>query len=144
MTREQDARGFAERLRAAMHQNGLVSKSARSGVDVNALAEVAHTTYEMARRYAEGVAIPRPEKLAAIAAWLRVSPGLLLWGEQKGTVDTHRLELCIRAIQEAQARTGVTLTTERAARLVAILYEEAAQGRPASPQALDLMIRAAT
>lgn len=71
------AGAFARRLRELMRAQGYVSDTARSGVDVVALAGAAGTTYEMARRYAEGHAVPRPDKLHRIAAWLGVPAAAL-------------------------------------------------------------------
>lgn len=127
-----------------MVRRGYTSESNRSGVDINRLAEAAHTTYEMARRYAEGVAIPRPDKLAAIAAWLGVSPGELAWGETGAKINGEVLEQCLRAVTEAQKRTGRTLTTEQAAHAVSTLYAEAMAGRFPVVESIDLMLRAAT
>lgn len=136
---------FARRLCALMTARGLTSDTSRSGIDVNALAAAADTSYEMARRYAEGIASPRAEKLAAIAQWLGVSPGALLWGdeEHRADVDTGILQACMQAIAEAQARTGVIVSTEKAAQIVALLYQETVAGRKPSPQTVDLIIRAA-
>ena len=126
-----------------MIERGHISESARSGVDLNALAKAADTSYEMARRYAEGIAAPRADKIAMIAAWLGVAPGLLLWGDKNtNVVDTEALQACIRAVTEAQERTGLNLSTERAARLVALLYEETMAGRSPGPATIDLMVRA--
>lgn len=133
--------GFGERLRKAMKRRGFVSRAARSGVDVAALAGAAGITYEMARRYAEGMAVPRPEKVDAIARWLGVPPASLLWGDAStAAVDMEVLEKCLSAISEAQARTGMRLSTEKAARLVALLYGEAMAGRFPADRAVDLLV----
>lgn len=134
--------GFVERLRAAMLARGRTSDTSRSGVDVNALAAAAGISYEMARRYAEGLAIPRPDKLEAIARWLGVSPSALMWGEETHSINRKVLEVCVAAVQEAQNRTRITLTTEKSAHLVAILYEEAMAGRQPTPTTVDLLLRA--
>lgn len=133
---------FGRRLREIMLQRGHGSEGARSGVDIGKLAEAAATSYEMARRYAEGVAIPRPDKLRAIAEWLRVSPGALAWGETGSAVDERLLQECLNAVLEAQKRTGKTLTTERSSHLVAVLYQEAASGRFPEKDTIDLLLRA--
>lgn len=136
---------FGQRLRELMLQRGLASHGARSGVDVATLAQAAGATYEMARRYAEGAAIPRPEKLEAIARWLGVSPSSLAFGDAApSAVDTGTLQQCIEAIIEAQARTGRTLNTEQAAHLVALLYSEVKAGAVPANESLDLLVRAAT
>ena len=143
MKNDEAAQKFGARLRACMLQRGHTSSSSRSGVDVNRLAEAAGTTYEMARRYAEGAAIPRPDKLEAIAAWLGVTPSELSWGDSGG-VNERVLEQCLTAIQEAQTRLGKTLTTQQAAHAVATLYQEAMAGRFPADESIDLMLRMAT
>jgi transcriptional regulator with XRE-family HTH domain len=135
------AAAFADRLRELMNALGYTSRSSRSGVDVRALARASGTTYEMARRYAEGVAIPRPDKLEAIAKWLGVEPGALAWGNEQTSINSQVLEECLKAISEAQARTGRHLSTEKAARLVALLYQEAIDGKIAPPGTVDLLVK---
>jgi transcriptional regulator with XRE-family HTH domain len=139
------AGSFGARLRELMVQRGFVSPGARSGVDVARLAQVAATTYEMARRYADGVAMPRPEKVAAIAEWLGVSPSSLAYGDKApgAGIDERLLQECIEAVTAAQTRTRRQLTTEKMAHLVAVLYQEAAAGKLPARESLDLMVRAA-
>jgi transcriptional regulator with XRE-family HTH domain len=136
------AERFAERLRAAMRERGHVSSLARSGVDVNALATAASISYEMARRYAEGLAIPRPDKLAAIAAWLKMPPGALLFGESGQSINREVLVRCVKAIREAQSRTGIRLSDELAAHLVGVLYDEAVTIGLPEASTIDLLLRA--
>lgn len=135
---------FGARLREAMRVQGHVSKGNRSGVDVAKLAEASRTTYEMARRYAEGVAIPRPDKLEAIARWLRTKPAQLVYDDTGGGIDTGKLQQCLEAVTQAQARTGQNLTTEQAAHLVAVLYRESTTGPMPATESVDLLIRSAT
>lgn len=135
--------GFGHRLRELMRAAGRVSESARSGVDVSALAEAAGTTYEMARRYAEGQAVPRRDKLQRIAAWLGVPAASLAWGStEEQAVNVEVLQQCITAVIEAQARARVALTSERAAALVAALYQEAIDGRFPVSATVARMIKA--
>lgn len=139
------AQAFAERLGALMRAAGRVSDSSRSGVDVVALAEAAGTSYEMARRYAEGLAIPRADTMARIAAWLDVAPAVLAWGpgeETGSTINQEVLQQCIKAVMDAQARAGVDVPTERAAALVAALYQEAMDGRFPLPATVSRMLKA--
>lgn len=147
MTRENtEAKAFAGRLRELMQARGHVSPTSHSGIDVAKLAEVSGTSYEMARRYAEGLAIPRPEKLAAIARWLGVTPAALAYGAAATptAIDERLLEQCLRAVREAQDRAGLRLPPAKAAHLVAVLYGEAASGELPSPRSVDLMLRAAS
>lgn len=127
-----------------MRERGLVSSTSRSGVDVTALAHAAGTSYEMARRYAEGSALPKAETVETLARWLGVSPGGLMWGEEAGRaeVDVKVLELCIAAVSAAQKRTGSSITTEQAAKVAAVLYREAKSGRIPPAESVDLILQA--
>lgn len=137
------AGAFAHRLRELMKAAGKVSESSRSGVDVVALAEGAGTSYEMARRYAEGLALPRPATLQRIAEWLGVAPAALAWGSTEDqAINPEVLQQCIQAVIEAQAKTGLNLSSERAAALVAALYQEAIDGRVPVPATVARMLRA--
>lgn len=124
----QSARAFAERLKTLMRAKGYLSDRSRSGVDVGALSAGAGVSYEMARRYAEGLAMPRPDALASISRWLGVDPAALAYGvvERKtGAVDLVLLEQCMSAISDAQRAAGVNLTSAQAAKLAAQLYNDA-------------------
>lgn len=136
---------FAARLVAAMRAQGHVSGTAKSGVDVTALSKAAKTTYEMARRYVEGRAIPRPDKLERIAAWLRASPSDLLYGEpitKAGRIiHTEVLQRCVEAAREAERLAGKELPSEQMAKLVAFLYEEALDGREVSAGGVGRLLR---
>ncbi len=111
---------------------------------MGALSRAAGISYEMARRYAEGVAMPRPDTLERIASWLDVAPASLAWGIAGGSssIDAEVLQQCIAAVREAQKKTGATLTPEREAKLVAMLYLEAAEGRRPAQAAIARMLRA--
>ena len=141
MSRDKSSDLFAQRLRTLMAAQGHTSRSSRSGVNVNALAKAAGTSYEMARRYAEGAAIPRPDKLEAIAKWLGVDPGSLAWGSASQIINMGLLERCLEAIAEAQARTGRRLDNEKAAHLVALLYQEAIEDKIPPPSTVDLLVK---
>ena len=62
---------FAERLNAAMHE---------AGVSVTDLKNRLNITYEMARRYTLGIAMPRDDKLVAISDYLGVDAAGLKFG----------------------------------------------------------------
>lgn len=141
---KRQSEAFAARLRDLMRARGLVSSTSRSGVDVSALAHAAGASYEMARRYAEGSALPRAETVEALARWLGVSPGVLMWGEEvaRAEVDVEVLEQCIAAVSAAQKRTGKTISTEQAARVVAVLYRQAKAGRIPATESIELILEA--
>lgn len=137
--------GFSGRLVAAMQARGHFGRGS-VGVDVHALADAASTSYEMARRYVEGHAIPRPEKLALIAEWLGVESGALLWGEPAQTrapVDLAALQRCIEIVTNAQVAAGKTLSSEHFAEVVSVLYGDLARGvEPPTPELVARLLRA--
>jgi transcriptional regulator with XRE-family HTH domain len=141
-TDSDQARRFGERLRAAMTAKGLTGRG-RSGVDVNALAKGAQVSYEMARRYAEGIALPRPDVIEAIAEWLGVDSAMLAWGAvAPGNVDVVVLEQCLQAVRAAEAASGISLDPDHAARIVAQLYEETRRGEVPSASTLTALLKA--
>lgn len=67
-------KAFSDRLVSVMLEKGYVAKrSASSGVDFLLLAKQANVSKEMARRYTIGKAIPGPDTMKVIAAWLGVN-----------------------------------------------------------------------
>lgn len=138
---------FGGRLVKLMRERGHVSETARSGVDVAKLAEIAGCSYEMARRYAEGLAMPRPAKVEAIATWLGADAGYLAWGEATTTaaptlaVDTGVLEECLMKITEAQRLSGRALSSEKAAALVSLVYQDAIEGRSPTVQGIVRLMK---
>lgn len=143
-TDSDQARAFAERLRAAMHAKGQTSDRNRSGVDVAALARGIGTSYEMARRYVEGAAIPRPDQMQRLADWLEVPLVSLAYGADPSeqTLNPIVLERCLRAVREAQQISGIELDESQAARVVVQLYEEVRRGQTIAPSTLAALIRA--
>lgn len=142
-TDSEQARRFGERLREAMTARGYGSGRGRSGVDVRALSDGAGVSYEMARRYAEGIALPRPDVVEAIAEWLEVDAAQLAWGGMApGEVDARALERCLQAVRDAEAGSGVSLDADEAARIVAQLYVELRRGELPSAPTLTAMLKA--
>lgn len=126
-----------------MRAAGKTSDRSRSGIDVSGLAKGAGVSYEMARRYAEGLAMPRPDVIDQIAAWLHMDPAVLAWGTAApGEVDLHALERCLQALRAAEAVSGVSVSPDSAARIVAQLYTEMRQGEVPSTPTLAAMLRA--
>lgn len=146
INRDVSAEEFAKRLQKAAHARGLTSDRSRSGVDVVALAAAVDASYEMARRYAEGLATPKPEAIRLLARWLRVSPSWLAYGEgdmeAPSEVDVVLLEACIKAVTDAQRTSGVVLETETLAHLVSGLYLEARDGRLPSAASVAATLKA--
>lgn len=135
---------MAARIQQAAKERGATSERSRSGVDVSAMADAIGASYEMARRYAEGLATPKGEVLAELARRLRVPIAWLAHGEgaRDGGVDERALEACIQAVVEAQAAAGVKLEPQRAASLVASLYARVAAGAKPDTSTLAATIRA--
>lgn len=142
-TDSEAAQAFAERLRELMAQQGHVSRRNKSGVDVAALAKGAGTSYEMARRYVEGRAIPRPDVLEAIAHWLHVPTISLAYGAPaaSGEINVQALERCIKAVEDAQHMAVVRLGRDQAARAAAQLYGEVSKGEKLSVSTLATIIK---
>lgn len=139
------ADGFAARLRMAAQKRGHTSARNKSGVDVSAVATAAGCSYEMARRYVDGLAMPPEPVQRALADWLRVPLAWLALGEDGNAttpLDLRTLEACLAAVEEAQQLAGVELTPARVAALVAALYREAAGGEPVTARAVAASLRA--
>lgn len=146
INRDEEAEAFAVRLQKAASVRGLTSSRSRSGVDITALAAAIDASYEMARRYAEGLAMPKPEAIRMLARWLKVSPAWLAYGEgdieATSDLDIVLLEQCIKAVTDAQANAGVQLDNESQATLVAGLYREARDGELPSATSVAVTIKA--
>ncbi len=146
INRDVSAEEFAQRLQKAAHARGLTSGRSRSGVDVVALAAAIDASYEMARRYAKGLATSKPEAIRLLARWLRVSPAWLAYGEggmdAKSDVDVVLLESCIKAVTDAQRTSGVALSNESLAHLVSGLYLEARDGSLPSAASVAATLKA--
>ena len=146
-TRDEAAEAFAHRLQQAARKRGVTSDRSRSSIDVAAVAEKIGASYEMARRYVQGMAMPKPDVIRSLARWLRVSADWLAFGEglmedSPGDLDLVLLEQCIQAVVDAQVTAGVNLDTGRLSHLVAALYREAREGRAPSPASVAATLKA--
>lgn len=74
---------FSKRLNALLQKEGYISKRSKAGVEIGQLAKVADVSYQMARKYILGMALPDYHIIPKIAKWLNVSPGWLLYGEKE-------------------------------------------------------------
>lgn len=130
---------IADRIQQAAKLRGHISDRSESGVDVRKMSEGIDASYEMARRYAEGVAVPPPDAVRKIAAWLKVSVTWLLYGDGAmdgvaSDIDMPVLKKCLEVALEAQRIAGVTLPSSRLASLVAGLYKQATKGSAPSAE----------
>lgn len=148
MAKNAEVERFGGRLRDAATRLGFTSGRSKSGVDVVELARVIGSSYEMARRYAEGVAMPKWETARLIAEWLKVDVTWLMHGEAKQPriesteVNSALLEECIAAVADAQKSAGVSLSTDRQAQLVVSLYQAAVAGVHPSVASVAATLRA--
>lgn len=72
---------FADSLTTIMRERGYASPRAKSGVDIAQLAASTGCSYQMARKYLLGQALPEIPVIIGIAKWLQVDPSVLLFGE---------------------------------------------------------------
>lgn len=140
-TTREATKEFGARLRKLMLEKGLTSSGAAGGVDVSQLASITGATYEMARRYVSGDAMPRAGKLHAIAQWLGIEASELAYGTS-ASIDEELLERCIRSVREAQEAAGKNMPPEKVARLVALIYKEAMRGGLPDQRSIELMAKA--
>lgn len=83
MERTDFVNNFSKRLLHVMQNKGYQSQRSKAGVEVTKLAEVANCSYQMARRYVLGDALPELNIIPKIAAWLETSASWLLFGEKE-------------------------------------------------------------
>lgn len=81
MDRIEFTKKFSERLNS-LSQNANKTSARSKGIDIRELARVTDVSYQMARKYALGLALPEYQVIPKIAKWLNTSPGWLLFGEQ--------------------------------------------------------------
>lgn len=83
MERNDFVNSFAKRLNSLLKKEGYLSTRSRAGIEISKLAKVAGVSYQMARKYALGLALPDYHIIPKIAKWLNVSPSWLLYGEKE-------------------------------------------------------------
>lgn len=81
MNRETFITSFSKRLNSSLQENGYSSSRAKAGIDISQLSAKAEVSYQMARKYVLGLALPDLHVIAKIGTWLNVSPSWLLFGE---------------------------------------------------------------
>lgn len=87
-------KNFSKRLVELMSRNGLSSERSESGVNFSELAKAVNCSNQMARKYSLGEALPDPHTIVKIAQFLDVSPGWLLFGENRfNPTDLKQTEL---------------------------------------------------
>lgn len=73
---------FAMRLKAAMKKAGFEARPAVLEKQFNSLYWGQAVSYQAARAWLQGRALPTQDKLQVLAEWLRVEPQALRYGEQ--------------------------------------------------------------
>jgi transcriptional regulator with XRE-family HTH domain len=82
MERADLAAKFSKRLNALLQKEGYISNRSKVGVEIGQLAKIAGVSYQMARKYTLGIALPDYHLIPKIAKWLNASPSWLLFGEK--------------------------------------------------------------
>jgi hypothetical protein len=96
---------FSERLVQAMRSCPQGTKSnTKHGVDTAGLKSAAGVTMEMARRYVEGGAMPRPEVMRAISEWLNVRVAWLRDGEGPMRISVGELPITAEKVGDDRGR----------------------------------------
>lgn len=73
---------FARRLNQKIYQKGYGSQRSKTGIDIKKLSVISGCSYQMARKYTLGQALPEIHVIIKIAEWLGVSPNELLLDEK--------------------------------------------------------------
>lgn len=112
--------GFRDRLRQVVEEIG---SRKRAGLIANVKAE-------MITKYIDGKAKPTFFTIRALASAAGVGMDWLAYGdsqrpnsEQDGPVDHDLLAMVIESLEERLDQFGVTISTEKRARLIALMYE---------------------
>ena len=74
---------FSTRLIEAMLANGHSTSRSPSGICMKTLSVFTGASEQICRRYIRGDALPDYEKISKLATNLKISPGWLLFGEEK-------------------------------------------------------------
>jgi transcriptional regulator with XRE-family HTH domain len=90
MERADFVKNFSKRLNTLFQKEGYSSNRSKAGIEINQLAKIAGVSYQMARKYALGMALPDYHVIPKIAKWLNVSPSWLLFGEKETIIPEHK------------------------------------------------------
>lgn len=90
MERTNFVKNFSKRLNSSLQKEGYSSNRSKIGIEVNQLSKVAGVSYQMARKYTLGMALPDYHIIPRIAKWLNVSSSWLLFGEKEPVVPEHK------------------------------------------------------
>ncbi len=96
MDRKKFTQDFSRRLEKKMREEGHQTDRVGLGINIRKLAKISNCSYQMARKYILGLALPDITIIIKIAAWLKVSPSWLLF-EEESPIQNYPLnnEPCI-------------------------------------------------
>lgn len=89
MDRVKFLQNFSRRLNQIMSDEGYHSSRSKTGVDITRLSKISRCSYQMARKYTLGQALPELHVVLEIANWLKTSPSWLLFGENVRALSSH-------------------------------------------------------
>ena len=90
MERTEFLNQFAKRLNSSLQKKGYSSNRSKAGIEINELAKIAGVSYQMARKYALGMALPDYHIIPKIAKWLDVPSSWLLFGEKEPVIPPEQ------------------------------------------------------
>lgn len=90
MERKKFLQNFSRRLTSRIIECGYGASRSSSKIDIQKLSEVSGCSYQMARKYALGEALPELNILVEIAKWLNISASWLLFGEEDRNLPQPR------------------------------------------------------
>ena len=90
MDRTKFTQHFACKLTQLMRDKGYESTRSKAGIDIDKLAKISGCSYQMARKYALGLALPELPVIIKIADWLDTTPSLFLFDEVNSSSTKHK------------------------------------------------------
>lgn len=90
MNRAEFIQAFSGRLIKLIAEKGFHSNRSKSGIDITKLAKISGCSYQMARKYALGEALPELSVISKIASWLNTQPSWLLFGERQTATSSTK------------------------------------------------------
>jgi len=90
MDRKKIAQEFSERLILQMKKMGHGVTKSKIGVDLSWLASICGCSYQMARLYVLGRALPDVQTIAMLSQSLEIAPGRLLFGDVSADIPAPK------------------------------------------------------
>lgn len=133
-----DGAGFPQRL-----------AEIKGGMSTLAFAQKCGISESIFRKYLAGTSVPGADKLVEIAQTAKVSLSWLATGEGRRdgvdeTLDLAALRSVIAGVEDGLHEIGGTMTPEKKAELIALLYEMHCNGESISPKPMLRLVRLAS